>query len=157
MGRRQRELPSTLIPNPDLSQVITIPVAKEAENARKNRTEIVKALSLGQVTRRDLIKMGLFTGAGLLMPLEGLNPFVGSARADGGSNIPTGLPPSPLFGVQPFSQVMPRFDVLPRKPYSTFAAWTKSLVAAPPAGGPLASTMERGDKKASPVRVPTAS
>jgi hypothetical protein len=27
MGRRQRELPSTLIPNPDLSQVITIPVA----------------------------------------------------------------------------------------------------------------------------------
>ncbi|HYU46937.1 MAG TPA: multicopper oxidase domain-containing protein [Terriglobales bacterium] len=92
---------------------------KEAENARKNRTEIVKALSLGQVTRRDLIKMGLFTGAGLLMPLGGLNPFVGSARADGGSGIPTGLPPSPLFGVPPFSQVMPRFDVLHRKAYAS--------------------------------------
>lgn len=31
---------------------------------------------------------------------------------------------------------------------TTFAAWTKSLVAAPPAAGPLASAMERGDKKA---------
>ncbi len=34
---------------------------------------------------------------------------------------------------------------------STFAAWTRSLVAAPPAAGPLASTIERGDEKASPA------
>jgi TatA/E family protein of Tat protein translocase len=34
---------------------------------------------------------------------------------------------------------------------STFAAWTKSLVAAPPTVGPLASTtMERGDNGTSP-------
>jgi TatA/E family protein of Tat protein translocase len=33
---------------------------------------------------------------------------------------------------------------------STFAAWTKSLVAAPPTVGPLASTMECGDKEAGP-------
>src|SRR6266496_1631551 len=88
---------------------------KEAENARKNRVEIVKALSTGQVSRRDLIKWGLFTSAGLLAPIHGLNPFVSSAYA----TIPTGAPLSPLFGVQPFSQVMPRFDVLPRKPYTS--------------------------------------
>ncbi|HSB82615.1 MAG TPA: copper oxidase, partial [Candidatus Methylomirabilis sp.] len=91
---------------------------KEAENARKNRLEIVQALSHGQVSRRDLIKWGLFTGAGLLVPKQGLSPFAKSAYADGGSNIPTGAPRSPLFGVQPFTQPMARFDVLPRKAYS---------------------------------------
>src|SRR5215470_14580194 len=88
---------------------------KEAENARKNRIEIIKALSTGRVTRRDLIKLGLFTSAGLLAPIQGLNPFMPSAYAAG---IPTGASPSPLFGVQPFSQVMPRFDVLKRKAYT---------------------------------------
>ncbi|HSM85846.1 MAG TPA: hypothetical protein VLT16_06830, partial [Candidatus Limnocylindrales bacterium] len=34
-------------------------------------------------------------------------------------NIPTGAPPSPLFGVQPFSTPMPRFDVLSRNPVSS--------------------------------------
>jgi len=91
---------------------------KEAEDARKNRGEIVKALSQGQVSRRDLMKWGLFTTAGLLAPIGGLNPFVGSARADGGSSIPTGAPPSPLFGAKPFTQPMGRFDVLPRHPIS---------------------------------------
>ena len=86
---------------------------KEAYNARKNRAEIVKALSWGQVSRRDLLKMGLFTSAGLLAPINGLNPFVGSAYADG---IPTGAPPSPMFGVQPFTQPMPRADLLARDP-----------------------------------------
>ena len=46
---------------------------KEAHHARKNRAEIVKALSWGQVSRRDLLKMGLFTSAGLLAPINGLN------------------------------------------------------------------------------------
>ena len=36
---------------------------REAENARRNRAEILKAWSQGQVSRRDLIKMGLFTTA----------------------------------------------------------------------------------------------
>src|SRR5690242_10050611 len=90
---------------------------KEAEDARKNRTEIVKALSQGQVTRRDLMKMGLFTAAGLLVPIHGLNPFVSSAYAA----IPTGASPSPLFGVQPFSHPMPRFDVLQRNPVSSLS------------------------------------
>jgi len=85
---------------------------KEAENARKNRAEILKALSHGQVSRRDLIRWGLFTTAGLLAPIRGLNPFVSSAYG----SIPTGLPPSPLFGVQPFSQPMLRADVFQRHP-----------------------------------------
>jgi len=83
---------------------------RAAENARRNRTEILRELSWGRVSRRDLIKMGLFTGAGLLAPIGGLNPFVSSAFADGG------VPRSPLFGCQPFTQPMPRFDVLPRNP-----------------------------------------
>src|SRR5436309_729981 len=88
---------------------------REAENARRNRAEILKAWSRGQVSRRDLIKMGLFTAAGALTLKNGLSPFARSAFADD-SGIPTGLPRSPLFGVQPFTQPMPRFDVLPRNP-----------------------------------------
>src|SRR5689334_4773539 len=95
---------------------------REAENARKNRAEILKAYSQGKVSRRDLIKWGLITAGGALAPIHGLNPFVSSAYASGGSGsggggnctIPTGAPPSPTFGVQPFSTPMPRFDVIPR-------------------------------------------
>ena len=83
---------------------------REAENARRNRLEIVKARSIGQITRRDLIKWGILSGFGTLAWKNGLNPFVRSAFA----SIPTGTPRSPLFGVQPFTQPMPRFDVLPR-------------------------------------------
>ena len=86
---------------------------REAEQARKNRWEIIQANSQGQVSRRDLIKMGLFTGTGLLLPISGLSPFARSAFAD--SNIPTGLPPSPLLNnTTAFSTPMPRFDIFPR-------------------------------------------
>ena len=88
---------------------------KEAENARKNRAEIVKAYSQGKVSRRDLIKRGLITTAGLLAPIHGLNPFVTSATQPTWQGIPTGAPPSPLFGVQPFTTPMPRFDVAFRR------------------------------------------
>ncbi len=83
---------------------------RDAENARRNRQEIVKARSQGQITRRDLLKWGLLTGAGALAWKQGLNPFVKSAYAQ----VPTGFPRSPLFGVLPFTQPMPRFDILPR-------------------------------------------
>src|SRR5262245_41985436 len=89
---------------------------REAENARRNRAEILKALSQGQVSRRDLIRMGLFTASGVLALKNGLSPFARSAFAD--SNVPTGFPRSPLFNVQAFTQPMPRFDVLPRNPVS---------------------------------------
>src|SRR5688500_20304640 len=89
----------------------------EAENARRNRLEIVKARSIGQISRRDLLKWGLITGAGALAWKHGLNPFVRSAYA----SIPTGFPRSPLaeFNVLPFPQPMPPFDLLPRRAPST--------------------------------------
>ncbi|HYT16074.1 MAG TPA: multicopper oxidase domain-containing protein [Burkholderiales bacterium] len=90
----------------------------EAENARKNRWEILKALADGQITRRDLLKWGLFTAGGVIVAKSGLSPFVKSAYAFG-STIPTGLPPSPTFGVQPFTAPMARMDVLPRNAVST--------------------------------------
>src|SRR3982751_2569954 len=87
---------------------------REAEKARKNRVEIVKAYSQGQVARRDLFKWGLVTAGGLIAPLGGLSPFVQSAHADSGSSsgIPTGAPPSPLGNAQAFSQPMLRLEVL---------------------------------------------
>src|SRR5437879_8557072 len=69
---------------------------REAQNARRTRQEIIKALADGQITRRDLFKWGLFTTGGLLLWNHGLNPFVRSAYAA----VPTGFPRSPLFGVQ---------------------------------------------------------
>jgi len=91
---------------------------RAAENARRNRAELVRELSWGRVSRRDLIKWGLFTSAGLLAPIGGLNPFVASARAQSVAG-PTGAPPSPRFGCLPFTQPMPRFDCIARNPVST--------------------------------------
>ncbi|HEY6909421.1 MAG TPA: hypothetical protein VI356_08640, partial [Myxococcales bacterium] len=48
--------------------------------------------------------------------LFALGLFAPSAKAD---SVPTGLPPSPLFGATKFSQPMPRFDLLPRNAVST--------------------------------------
>jgi hypothetical protein len=102
---------------------------RAAQDARRNRKEITKALSQGQVSRRDLVKWGLFTTGGILAPIGGLNPFVKPVNASSwgsyggsrgsGSGVPTGLPRSPLFGVLPFSTPMPRFDLLPRNAVST--------------------------------------
>ncbi|HEY2236882.1 MAG TPA: multicopper oxidase domain-containing protein [Candidatus Angelobacter sp.] len=106
---------------------------REAENARKNRAEIMKAYSQGQVSRRELIKWGLITTGGIIAPIGGLSPFVAYASGGSGSggsgssgsgsgtssNIPTGMPPSPLFGVQAFTTAMPRFDVVSRNPVSS--------------------------------------
>src|SRR5262245_11074333 len=93
---------------------------REAENDRRNRLEILQDWSQGRLLRRDLMKLGLFTAAGTMVLKNGLSPFAKSAYADD-SSIPTGLPRSPLFGVQPFTQPMPRFDVLPRNPVSVLS------------------------------------
>src|SRR2546426_12480457 len=85
---------------------------REAENARRNRAEIVKALSHRQVTRRELIKMGLLTAAGTLIMQNGFSPFAPSAYAD---SIPAGAPPSPPFGVQPLPPPHPRLHLLARE------------------------------------------
>ena len=100
-----------------LSTRASAAVLREAEKARRNRLEIIQALSHGKVTRRELFKWGLFTSTGLLAAKHGLNPFVGNAWGA----IPTGVPPSPLFGAEVFSQPMPRFDVLPRKAVSSLS------------------------------------
>jgi FtsP/CotA-like multicopper oxidase with cupredoxin domain len=93
---------------------------RDAERARQNRREIQRALSSGEVSRRDLMKWGLFTTAGLIAPIGGLSPFVRTASAQTfatgatGTGVPTGLPASPTFGVAPFSSPLYRFDILPQ-------------------------------------------
>jgi len=88
---------------------------RDAERARKNRAEIVRELSWGRVSRRDLLRMGLFTAGGMLAPIGGLNPFVRNASAQTGV---LGVPRSPVFGAKSFTQAMPRFDVLQREQVS---------------------------------------
>ena len=84
---------------------------REAQNARNNRAEIVKALSIGQITRRDLYKWGLLTFGGLALK-NGLSPFARSAFAA----VPTGTPPSPLFNAQKFTQPLPRLRLQTPQP-----------------------------------------
>ncbi len=79
---------------------------REAQNARNNRAEIVNALSQGQITKRDLIRMGIFTAGGVLVAKNGLSPFARSAVAAG----VTGTPRSPLFGAKKFTQPMHRLN-----------------------------------------------
>lgn len=89
---------------------------REAQIARDNRKEVRLAWRRGEMTRRDLIKWGAFTASGSLAFKNGLSPFAPSAYAD---DVPTGTPPSPLFGATPFSQPLPRlnlqtpYDVVP--------------------------------------------
>ena len=49
---------------------------KEMLNAAKNRRELIAA----QFSRRDLIKMGLITSAGLLAPIKGLSAIVRTSK-----------------------------------------------------------------------------
>jgi len=60
---------------------------REAQQARDDRAQIIKARSLGQITRRDLYKWGIFTAAGALTLKNGLSPFARSAFAA----VPTGI------------------------------------------------------------------
>lgn len=105
---------------------------REAQNARNNRAEIVRALSQGQVTRRELVKWGIFTAGGMLAAKNGLSPFARSAYA-AGTNIPTGTPPSPLFGALPFTQPMPRLNLQTPLPLTPVTAGNE-IEAAFPAG-----------------------
>ncbi|MCC6890690.1 MAG: multicopper oxidase domain-containing protein [Hyphomicrobiales bacterium] len=77
---------------------------REAERARENRREIVRALSIGQITKRDLFKWGIFTTTGFLAYKNGLSPYAPSAYGQG----PTGVPRSPTFGAKKFTEPMPR-------------------------------------------------
>jgi FtsP/CotA-like multicopper oxidase with cupredoxin domain len=91
----------------------------EAENARRNRVEIVKALSGGQVTRRELIRMGVMTAGGALAMKSGLHVLAPSAYAA----VPTGTPRSPIEPGLEFTQPMPRLEELQRKPVTSLTPY----------------------------------
>ena len=77
---------------------------KEKQQAAKNRREIVAA----GLSRRDMLRMGLLTGAGLLVPMSGLSvrarTSAGRPFYDSGSGSGPGSPPTPPF-VQPFTRL----------------------------------------------------
>src|SRR5258705_166081 len=104
---------------------------REAQNARNNRAEIVKALSIGQITRRDLYKWGLLTVGGLAVK-NGLSPF---ARSPLGA-FPTDTRRSPLSNAQKFTQPLPRLRLQTphRLILSTSAAPASFGAAASPPG-----------------------
>jgi FtsP/CotA-like multicopper oxidase with cupredoxin domain len=87
---------------------------REAERARRNRAELVEALSQGKVTRRELLRWGLVTAGGALASKGGLSPFARSAYAD----EPTGVPRSPVPPGLAFTQPLPRLEVLSPIPVS---------------------------------------
>lgn len=93
-----------------------MPSRRDVQNALKNRLELVQA----GFTRRDLMKMGLMTGAGILIPKVGLthawgqtvtSNFGGSGCYSGGCNI--GCSPQPRA---PFIDPMPLPPQLPARP-----------------------------------------
>jgi FtsP/CotA-like multicopper oxidase with cupredoxin domain len=101
---------------------------REAQKARDNRAEIIKALSHGQITKRDLFKWGIYTTTGALALKNGLSPFARSAFAD----VPTGVPRSPLGTATKFSQPMPRLALqvpytLTKNPTTGNAVWPAAL------------------------------
>src|SRR5215208_3017154 len=74
---------------------------KEIQNAAKNRRELIAA----GFKRRDLLKMGLLTTAGMLIPKNGL-----SARPRSNAGFLNFAPVSPA--TTPFVDTMPRMTVL---------------------------------------------
>ena len=80
---------------------------REAQNARNNRAEIVKALGAEQITKRDLMRWGIYTTGGLLIAKNGLSPYAKSAFAQ----APTGAPRSPLFGAVKFRHPFERLNL----------------------------------------------
>jgi FtsP/CotA-like multicopper oxidase with cupredoxin domain len=109
---------------------------REAENARRNRAEIVKALSTGQISRRELIKWGIFTAGGLLVAKSGLSPFVKSAFADGATG--TLASPYPIPTDKAFMQPLLRMHNMTPHPLAS-------------TGGPDAMLMWPGEMGESPA------
>src|SRR5215813_14075338 len=91
---------------------------REAQKARDNRAEIVRALSHGEISRRELFRWGLYTSSGLLAWKHGLNVYAPSAYGQ----VPTGTPRSPLFGARKFSQPFRRLSLQTPLPLTKNAA-----------------------------------
>ena len=82
---------------------------KEKQTAAHNRSELIAA----GFRRRDLLKMGLLTSAGLLIPKKGLSAHPLNTRGsfdDDEPNSPT---------TTPFSELMPRLPVLQPVPLAS--------------------------------------
>ena len=134
---------------------------REAQAARDNRAEIVKALSQGQISRRDLFKWGIFTGTGALVLKNGLSPFARSAFAA----VPTGTPRSYLYGQQKFTTPLPRLAV--QKPYtltrdaaSAMRCFRQASGKGRPSGCPITPTIRQirpttGSGTSFPAEVPS--
>lgn len=92
---------------------------REIQQALNNRLELVKE----GFTRRDLMKMGLMTGAGVLIPKLGLTHAYGQYNHDHGSGCDLGNSPQPA---QVFVDPMPIPPELPARtltdPGLTFGA-----------------------------------
>src|SRR5262249_4116580 len=82
---------------------------RDIQRALNNRLELVKA----GLTRRDLIKMGLMSGSGLLIAKDGLTHPM--ASGDGGDNCGLGNSPRPA---RVFVDPMPIPPRLPERPLS---------------------------------------
>ncbi|HST20863.1 MAG TPA: hypothetical protein VLR90_07090, partial [Blastocatellia bacterium] len=88
---------------------------KEKQRAASERREIVKA----GLSRRDMIKLGLLTSAGLFIPKNGLSARAlnsAGALASGGGN-PSSPPTTPF--VQPFTRMTVKQPVATLNPAPT--------------------------------------
>lgn len=88
---------------------------KERENAAKNRREIIAA----GLSRRDMLKMGLLTSAGLLVPMSGLSARARNSAGwlESGSGSPSSPPTTPF--VQPFTRMTVKQPVAALNPAPT--------------------------------------
>ena len=74
---------------------------KEMYNAFKNRQELVKA---GLTSRRDLMRMGLLTGAGMLIAKKGLSSRAWATR---GAAAATAIPEAAAAATAPAQRRVP--------------------------------------------------
>jgi len=84
---------------------------KEKQTAANNRAELIAA----GFKRRDLLKMGLLTSAGLLIPKKGLSAHPLNTRGSFDDDEPNSPPTTP------FSELMPRLPVLQPVPLASLS------------------------------------
>src|SRR5262249_48312398 len=92
---------------------------KEIENATENRRELIEA----KIDRRELIRMGLITGAGYLIPKHGLSSRAkrpgrrGDEQGDGNHDDQPKSPPTRPFvmplPIMPVAQSVPFLNPAP--------------------------------------------
>src|SRR5262245_51429270 len=82
---------------------------KEKQTAANNRAELIAA----GFRRRDLLKMGLLTSAGMLIPKKGLSAHPQNTRGWFDDDEPNSPPTTP------FQELMPRLQVLQPVPLAS--------------------------------------